>query len=281
GNGRPARAGHDLHHRTDDQRRQARHQTYQGRLDGRNQGPRPVGAVGAHRARHGHGLRGDDPLRGHAGPSTPRSVSAVTQPEAAVPAGTARVRARVASWKQRPTADRGALRERFQLRGSATELLRRHSALIDRLLKEVWAHRAMPRNAALAAVGGYGRVEQFPCSDVDLLILLSAPPDAALALKLEELIGTLWDIGLEVGHSVRTIEECVALAASDVTVQTTLLESRLLTGRRDLYARFTKRMRDTLDPAAFLQAKILEQQQRRARFAETSLEPNVKESGGG
>ncbi|HKA44462.1 MAG TPA: [protein-PII] uridylyltransferase, partial [Burkholderiales bacterium] len=178
-------------------------------------------------------------------------------------------------------ADRGALRERFQLRGSATELLRRHSALIDRLLKEVWAHRAMPRNAALAAVGGYGRVEQFPCSDVDLLILLSAPPDAALALKLEELIGTLWDIGLEVGHSVRTIEECVALAASDVTVQTTLLESRLLTGRRDLYARFTKRMRDTLDPAAFLQAKILEQQQRRARFAETSLEPNVKESGGG
>jgi [protein-PII] uridylyltransferase len=60
---------------------------------------------------------------------------------------------------------------------------------------------------------------------------LPRPPDAALARKLEELIGTLWDMGLEVGHSVRTIEECVALAASDVTVQTTLLEARLLAGR--------------------------------------------------
>ena len=189
--------------------------------------------------------------------------------------------ARTPLWKQQLNAERDILRERFHQRESAADLLRRQAQLIDRKLKEVWVSRAMPRNAALAAVGGYGRGELFPCSDVDLLILLAAPADAALARKLEDLVGTLWDIGLEVGHSVRTIDECAALAASDVTVQTTLLEARLLTGKRELYARFTKRMQDILDPAAFLQAKTLEQQQRHARFAGTSLEPNVKESAGG
>src|SRR5262249_62095495 len=98
----------------------------------------------------------------------------------------------------------------------------------------------MPSDAALAAVGGYGRGELFPCSDVALLILLSAPADAALARKLEDLIGTLWDIGLEVGHSVRTIDECVAVAAADVTVQTNLLEARLLAGQRGLFQRFSR-----------------------------------------
>jgi [protein-PII] uridylyltransferase len=189
--------------------------------------------------------------------------------------------ARTALWKQKLSAERDALRERFQQRESAADLLRRQARLVDRQLKEVWASHAMPPDAALAAVGGYGRGELFPCSDVDLLILLAAPADAELARKLEDLIGTLWDVGLEVGHSVRTIDECAALAASDVTVQTTLLEARLLTGKRELYARFTKRMKDVLDPAAFLQAKTLEQQQRHARFAGTSLEPNVKESAGG
>jgi [protein-PII] uridylyltransferase len=208
-------------------------------------------------------------------------VSAVTQPDAGLHEHSALPQARVALWKQKLLTERAALRDRFRLRKSASELLRLQSGLVDRLLKSVWESHAMPRAAALAAVGGYGRREQFPCSDVDLLILLAAPADAALARQLEEIIGTLWDIGLEVGHSVRTIDECVSLAASDITVQTTLLEARLLAGKRDLYARFTKRMSDTLDSSAFLQAKLLEQQQRHARFAETSLEPNVKESAGG
>jgi [protein-PII] uridylyltransferase len=205
-------------------------------------------------------------------------VSAAGQVDVALAAP---AQARTPLWKQKLNAEREVLRERFHQRESAADLLRRQAQLVDRALKEVWTSRAMPRNAALAAVGGYGRGELFPCSDVDLLILLSAPADAELARKLEDLVGTLWDIGLEVGHSVRTIDECAALAASDVTVQTTLLEARLLTGKRELYARFTKRMQDILDPAAFLQAKTLEQQQRHARFAGTSLEPNVKESAGG
>ncbi len=208
-------------------------------------------------------------------------MSAVTPLGAAIRDGSAPLQSRVALWKQQLGSEGAALREHFYLRESASGLLRLQTALIDRRLKEVWASHAMPRNSALAAVGGYGRGEQFPCSDVDILILLGAPADAALARKLEELIGTLWDIGLDVGHSVRTIDECVTLAATDVTVQTTLLEARLLTGKRDLFLRFTRRMRDTLDPAAFLQKKLLEQQQRHARFAQTSLEPHVKESAGG
>ena len=188
---------------------------------------------------------------------------------------------RVGQWKQRLAAQRAHLREEFSVRKSPRELLRRQSVMVDRLLKDLWASHAMPRNVALAAVGGYGRGQLFPCSDVDLLILLPAAADASLAGKIENLIGMLWDIGIEVGHSVRTLDECVALAAEDITVQTTLLEARLLSGKRELFARFVKRMRDALDPAKFLEAKLLEQQQRHVRYAETNLEPNIKESAGG
>ncbi len=199
------------------------------------------------------------------------------QPAAAEPAQ----QTRLVQWKQRLAAQRAQLREEFSVRKSPRESLRRQSMMVDRLLKDLWASHAMPRNVALAAVGGYGRGQLFPCSDVDLLILLPSQADASLAGKIEGLIGTLWDIGIEVGHSVRTLDECVALAAEDVTVQTTLLEARLLAGKRELFARFVKRMRDALDPAAFFQAKTLEQQQRHLRYAETNLEPNIKESAGG
>lgn len=191
------------------------------------------------------------------------------------------LQAGVGAWKEKLAERKQHLRQEFQARKAPTDLLRRHSAAIDRQLKEVWAVQGMPRDAALAAVGGYGRGQLFPSSDVDLLILLSGPPDTGLARKLENLIGILWDIGLDVGHSVRTVEECVTLAATDLSVQTTLLEARLLTGKRELFVRFTNRMRDMLDPGEFLQAKLLEQQQRHARYAESNLEPNIKESAGG
>jgi len=189
--------------------------------------------------------------------------------------------ARISHWKQKLLAARAQLREELSAHKSPRELLRRQAAVVDRQLKEIWASHAMPRDVALAAVGGYGRGQLFPYSDVDLLILLSAPAEAALARKIEELLGTLWDIGIEVGHSVRTIDECIILATADVTVQTTLLEARLLAGRRALYSRFVRRVSDALDPAAFQQAKLLEQQQRHMRYAETNLEPNIKESAGG
>jgi len=188
---------------------------------------------------------------------------------------------RVGAWKDWVNERKERLREDFRSRQAPSELLRRRAAVIDRLLKEVWTSQAMPRDAVLAAVGGYGRGQLFPASDVDLLILLPAPPDPHLARKLESLIGILWDIGLEVGHAVRTVDECVELAAADLTIQTTLLEARLLIGNRPLFVRFTKRIHEARDPAEFFQAKLLEQQQRHARYAESNLEPNIKESAGG
>jgi [protein-PII] uridylyltransferase len=190
-------------------------------------------------------------------------------------------RERIGLWKERLAEARRRLHEAFQVRDIPGDLLRRQAALVDRQLKEVWEDQRMPREVALAAVGGYGRGQLFPCSDVDLLVLLPAPAAPETAHKLESLVGTVWDIGLDVGHSVRTINECVELSAEDVTVQTTLLEARLLAGDAALFERFRACVRDHLDPAAFLQAKLLEQQQRHARYAESSLEPNIKESAGG
>ena len=139
----------------------------------------------------------------------------------------------------------------------------------------------MPADIALVAVGGYGRGELFPYSDIDLLVLLAQASDATLQGKLEQFLGTLWDIGLEVGHSVRTVDECLALGAQDVTVQTSLLEARLLVGQRGLFRRFEREFRNALDARQFTKAKRLEQEQRHARYHDTNLEPNLKETSGG
>ncbi len=189
--------------------------------------------------------------------------------------------ARLPEWKQHLGFEREQLKLRFLARPIPGELLRRLSALVDRQLRDVWKGHRIPRELALLAVGGYGRGELFPYSDVDLLVLLPRPADPVLERQLEQFIGTLWDIGLEVGHSVRTIEECLALAEQDITVQTTLLEARHLAGNRRLYQVFDERYSIAIDPRSFLQAKQLEQQQRHARYQETNLEPNIKESAGG
>ncbi|MGA0025701.1 MAG: nucleotidyltransferase domain-containing protein, partial [Burkholderiales bacterium] len=135
--------------------------------------------------------------------------------------------------------ERAKLQKRFESGQLGRELLQRLALMTDRHLRLVWKTQHMPPELALVAVGGYGRKQLFPDSDVDLLILLPGPPDDDLQSKLESLIGTFWDIGLEVGHSVRTLDECVDIAAGDITVQTNLLESRLLSGSRELYRRFT------------------------------------------
>jgi [protein-PII] uridylyltransferase len=191
------------------------------------------------------------------------------------------LRAQAGTWKWILAEKQEGLRREFLAKGSSAESLHHHSVLIDGLLKEIWKKLVMPSKLALIAVGGYGRGQLFPHSDIDLLFLMPAAADPALRQKFEELIGVLWDIGLEVGHSVRTLDDCAELAAQDVTVQTNLLEARLLVGDREFFRRFTKCVRDTIDPAAFLQAKQLEQQQRHARFQQTNLEPNIKESAGG
>jgi [protein-PII] uridylyltransferase len=184
-------------------------------------------------------------------------------------------------WKRMLSAEREALRRDFAKRPAATSLLYAHSRIIDRHLKDIWTKHELPRKTALLAVGGYGRGQLFPCSDIDLLILLAEAASPELQQKLEAFIGTLWDIGLEVGHSVRTVAECAEIAKQDLTVQTSLLEARLLSGERALYGRFVSRLADAMEPEAFFRGKQLEQQQRHARYQETNLEPNIKESAGG
>ena len=192
-------------------------------------------------------------------------------------------RANLANAKEQLRVECAALRKRFEQNGEAQELLKKQRMLVDRILRDAWRKAAMPATVALLAVGGYGRGELYPHSDVDILILLQQQPDAVLTAKLEGLIGLFWDIGLEVGQSVRTVSECVDEAAKDVTVQTSLLEARLMIGSRTLFKRFQDATTRGFDRKAFFKAKRLEQEQRHAKYQDSpySLEPNLKEAPGG
>ncbi|HRP96262.1 MAG TPA: [protein-PII] uridylyltransferase [Rhodocyclaceae bacterium] len=201
--------------------------------------------------------------------------------ELADPASTSRET--IARVRQQLTEGEAALRAAYEAHPSTSKLLRGRAALVDRAIVDLWRASAIADDAALVAVGGYGRGELFPHSDVDLLILLPEQADGPLQTAVSGLVGALWDIGLEIGHSVRTVAECIEAAAQDITVQTTLLEARLLQGDPALYDAFAKRYRETLDVCAFFKAKGLEQEQRYARYNDTpyALEPNCKESPGG
>ncbi len=165
--------------------------------------------------------------------------------------------------------------------------LRRLSALTSTLLCALWRRAGMPHNTALLAVGGFGRHELFPYSDVDVLLLLpgntTASEAVAVQQPIENFIQSCWDVGLEIGASVRTLGECLREAAQDVTVQTSLLESRRVCGNTALAAHFQERFTAHLDVHAFRVAKTLEMQQRHTKYEDTpyALEPNCKESPGG
>jgi len=178
-----------------------------------------------------------------------------------------------------------ALKTDFTENPNITRLFRQHCKLIDQLLVEIWAELQIDSRCSLIAVGGYGRGELYPHSDIDLLILLPEHTrnNTRLNSDIERLIGLMWDLGLNVGHSVRSLNECIIEAKKDITVQTNLLESRLLSGNKTLYQGFLTGTRQALDPIAFFNAKLEEQDQRHAKYNDTAynLEPNIKESPGG
>jgi len=159
--------------------------------------------------------------------------------------------------------------------------------LTDDVLRKLWEGAGLGEPHALLAVGGYGRAELFPHSDVDVLVLLpdghSAETDSVLKKRIEVFIGNCWDVGLEIGSSVRTVSDCLSEADKDVTVQTALLECRRITGNAALVQEFKAAFTRALDPKAFFVAKTLELRQRHTKFEDTpySLEPNCKESPGG
>jgi [protein-PII] uridylyltransferase len=185
--------------------------------------------------------------------------------------------------REQVAAGRAALRQAYLQKPEPRQLLQRHAHLIDRTVKAVWAQIEPAGSAALVATGGYGRGELYPCSDIDLLVLLPGEPGPGERERVERLIGTFWDIGLEIGHSVRTVQGCLDTAAADITIQTTLLEARFLTGSRRLFRGLQAGLEEQLDPVAFFKAKLLEQEQRHAKHQDSpySLEPNLKEAPGG
>ncbi|WHZ11712.1 MAG: [Protein-PII] uridylyltransferase / [Protein-PII]-UMP uridylyl-removing enzyme [Burkholderiaceae bacterium] len=166
-------------------------------------------------------------------------------------------------------------------------VLQRLARQVDLLLSQLWQRAALPQDFTLAAVGGYGRGELFPHSDVDVVLLLPGgidlEQDAALKAGIEAFIGSCWDAGLEIGSSVRSIADCLAESEKDVSVQTSLLESRHVAGSETLFAEFRRRFDEALDPQAFFVAKTLEMRQRHNKYENTAyaLEPNCKESPGG
>lgn len=179
------------------------------------------------------------------------------------------------------------LTERFLAGEPVSDLIRLRAAIVDRLLEFLWRQHAagLADSVALVAVGGYGRGELHPYSDVDIMLLCENEPSPGGEQTLAAFLASLWDAGLEIGHSVRTVRQCRQQAEADVTVATTLMESRLLAGP----PRLLELLEDAIDPGsiwpsdAFFTAKREEQVERHHRFEDTAyrLEPNVKSSPGG
>jgi len=165
----------------------------------------------------------------------------------------------------------------------AEQLLKGLCRSVDHVLEKIWKHFDIPKECSLVAVGGYGRGELFPYSDVDVLILLDKAPTPETQSKLECLVQLFWDIGLDIGHSIRTVEECLQESAADITVQTSMLEARLVCGSRSLFRKLQQCYAEAMNPQKFFQEKLLELRQRHVKYEDTpySLEPNCKESPGG
>lgn len=167
------------------------------------------------------------------------------------------------------------------------ELVQTRARLVDDVLVCAWQICTLSTqpDLALIAVGGYGRGELHPHSDVDLLILCAGKPEKATCDKLEKFVAFLWDIGLEIGHSVRTLDECVELAESDITIATNIMEARTLAGDDSLYEQVSTRTApDKMWPSdAFFTAKWEEQvgRHRKFNFTEYNLEPDIKNAPGG
>jgi len=189
----------------------------------------------------------------------------------------------------RQVLDRGTelLQDRFAADEAVEDLVRDRGRLVDITLRAAWVRHAgkFADDLALVAVGGYGRGELHPSSDIDVMVLLPKSDSADWQPDIEKFLTFLWDIGLEVGHSVRSIDDCQRESLADISVATTLFEARLLAGPESLFAG----MRRALAPDRlwssqdFFEAKVKEQTERHHRYFDTAynLEPNVKSSPGG
>ena len=188
-----------------------------------------------------------------------------------------------ADLRERLKSGRATLAADYLARPRVRAYLAGHAALVDATLAALCERIGLPARFGLAAVGGYGRGELFPSSDVDVLLLLPREPAAAEQDAIERWVQACWDVGLEIGHSVRTIDACLAEAEADITVETNQLEARFLWGEAGLYDTFRRRFDAQFDAQRFFDGKRAEQKARHARFDDSAykLEPNLKDSPGG
>ncbi len=179
------------------------------------------------------------------------------------------------------------LKRRFLDGESVVDLVRERAGIVDAVLAELWQTHIgeLTGQLALVAVGGYGRGELHPCSDIDIMLLLPGSIDAAAKRRLSAFVTALWDIGLDIGHSVRNVRQCVEEASADLTVATTLMEARLISGPNELFAEMQAATGPDhiWSPQHFFAEKRHEQIERHHRYHDTAynLEPNVKGSPGG
>lgn len=184
--------------------------------------------------------------------------------------------------------------EQFKANTDIEQLVLARSHYMDALLQRLWRYYQLPEHVtslfkknriALIAVGGYGRQELHPLSDIDLLILSDRPFAPEQEKTIGEFIRLLWDLRLDVGHSVRTLKTCISEAKSDITIMTNLIESRLLAGSQSLIEALHKQVfsKKVWPSPLFYQAKVREQQERHKQYHSTSynLEPDIKNSPGG
>jgi [protein-PII] uridylyltransferase len=206
-------------------------------------------------------------------------------------------RALFAEIKQALESGRAEIRRRFEsgeARGDAT--VRAQAFLMDRLLRfayEVTTERIYPmpnptqgERICLVAIGGYGRGELAPSSDIDLLFLMPYKITSRIEQIVESVLYLLWDLGLKVGHATRSMDDCIRLAKQDITIRTSILEARSIAGHKALYTqmrrRFWKEIAQDTGPQ-FVEAKLAERDERHRRMGDSRyvLEPNVKDGKGG
>ncbi len=202
----------------------------------------------------------------------------------------------LAALRRHLDAERARIRGFFETGGSAETVHRELAALADELIRSALdfavhhryhvGNRTLGEEIAVLAVGGYGRRELAPCSDIDILFLHPYKRTPLVEQLAEFLLIKLWDLDLKVGHATRSVDECLRLAGQDLTVLTALLEARPVWGSTALFARFRERFRAELvagQEARFVEAKLAERDARHQRLGDSRylLEPNIKEGKGG
>ncbi|PYN34375.1 MAG: [protein-PII] uridylyltransferase [Candidatus Rokuibacteriota bacterium] len=187
-----------------------------------------------------------------------------------------------------------SLKVRHAEGASGQESVRTHARLMDEVIfsltrlvaADAASARLEPTPLVVTALGGYGRGELHPLSDIDLMVVYDGELSPYVQRMMQELLYSLWDLGLQVGHSLRSLDDCVAMARTDFPSRTSMQEARFLAGDRRLFGRFRRVLRENVyrrDFAQFLETTLTERDQRYRRYGASPYigEPNVKESAGG